>query len=1272
MSMEDKIKKAEKQEKKKKWEEASNTFVEIAENLLESKDYIHAINYLQRAIENQQKEKNAEKVIVLYRKIIKAAKRGRGKTTRELFRFAAAAIPITEEYIQVLKESGRYLTKHGALIQYFLGEAKEIVSGEQMRNEEFIRAGRVFVEVGKKLASSKKTETDAHEAFEKSRLIFNQIKNMEEYFSSLLVEAEIYTRKHDFERGFVLFDQARDLFNDDIHVTKVAELEKDLYAEIALYLLKTHFSDPEQRKISGLLISKSREAHLVTESLDKVSGILFETGKIKIEKGFLEEGFSDFDKAIDNSEVVREEATPRNIREYLFKEGKKDVNSLLRSSANIDLTNVDSLRAMKFFDKIEDLGKKLEMGHDIEEVALYLFQLGKDLIEKGLITEDSSFIEKSVQYLVRNNRINGLEKIGEELEKRLDTYANLGEMSKFERLKIFLVTSYREIDNNQGAGWLNVNVAQRYGQWGNHEEQLACLNQAAILFQDMESDLKAFSEKLNEQFMALNPVSVRDTIYTELLRLLGNTYLQLKNNDAYDSLYSQFALKAVEDGDFSKAIEYHENNFQFLIDTNNISRAIARVDELVETFKAKNEFSFIINLRSKQTNLLIETETSQELVLKSIGNLEKQLWDAVSQDQDISFIKQQFINITKLYDYLGLKEAHGDAAFEMASLLFEKNNFELGLEYLKQSYELFMSVPVIEKGELVLDFAIEKKKYYQQIEDSSTADRIFKFLINSLKSIGLFKEAAELIIDQTAIHITTDEKKAFDGFEEAKKLVSESESTQEIATIYHKFGSALLKAGNIDKGMEILTEAQSSTATNSLTIADTCLTIAHDKFTEKDYDIYFILVDRALSIYTELEMFQESSSIALAEARKLWSVNDLPYTMIFLERAWAPLSMIYDKKLKLSVQPLIQVTKQIVSALFNQQKYDEAKNFLEFQERIYRHLNLTEKILETERRKIDALIGKGNIEVALSQVLDMATIGIEESKFQDTIALLRDLLPIFVEKDPEKTKFLLKMFINLLITMGGVNDQVAFETLDSFVQLILKSLVQEKFDLFNSQTTLFFNALTELEDSDKVLTHFTTKICDELINSQKYSMVFSLLDQNLNCIQTLKIESKINVINKMITIVENVTLDQQSFSRGLNLVVRLSKDLTEQNTQFIFTKFHELFFKYKSHEEKLHIIIQNAFNLSEKTGNVNAGIDLHYLVIENDLNEKSYSNALKRLDEAIVKIANAPNPRTIATKFIELIDRYVPLLIQQKQQEWIDLLSNKSHRLQSEFLGEGE
>jgi len=1272
MNIEGKLKALEKLEKKKKWEDASNAAVEIAEYLFDQKmDYPQSLKFLKRAITARQKQKKAEAVIVLYRKIITVARKGKRKTKKDLFRYAAAAIPLIEEYIRVLQESNRYFTKHGAMTKYFLGECREIVSGIQQRNEEFLQAGRVFLEVGKKLSSSKKTEQESEEAFEKSRAIFELMKTYrEEIFESFLVEAEINIQKYRLERGSYLFDEARGIFDDENHQIKVANIEKVVYAEMGLQLLQKHFTNMQQRNIAETLLGKAKEAHIYSKSLEEYLKIQFEVGKINIENNQLETAFHYFEEAIQNSQLVGDEATPREIVEYLFLEGKTRSENILSSTVKLELDDLDSLPPIIFFNKIEEIGKKLEMGHEVEEVAMYIWNFGKQLLENRAISDDMPMLEKSVDFLIRNNRLNGLSKIGDELEERMDEYADTMNLSKFEWLRIFLVSSYRAVDDNQAAGWLNVKISQKYAKWGNFEEQIACLEQAAFIFQNTDQEtLRAFSESLNEQFLALDPNTTPESLYDEILRLLGNIFLQLKDDDKYDSLYSQQALKAIEDNDSSKAMLFHEQDFGFL-KVRNSPRALARVEEFSNHLLLKGKIDLAVNIRSEQIKLLIETKATQDQVLEAITSLEDLISEVLTHKADLRLVDDIFKYITDLYDYLGLMEAHGDTAFEIANRLFENSFFNAGFSFLYRAFDRFRMENVIEKIGLILDFASEKKIFYEDLKDQKTAVKFSEFVIKSLKELGQFMEASELMINHAVQLIPIDENRALDQYKEAKKMLLESGSTDEELRLNQEFGSALLKNGKIEKGMEILAEAQSTSEASSLAIADTCLTVAKDRFTEEDYDTYFILIDRALSLYSELEMFRESSSIALSEARKLWSVNDIPYTMIFLERAWAPLSMTYDEKLGESIQPLLQVTDEFIDGLFEQKKYGEVVSFIEFQERIYKQLNRTDKIIEVERRKIEALIGRGNIEMALSKVYDIALVGFEESKFPETVSLLKDSLPIFIVNAPLKAKEILKMLITLLISVVKEGaERIVYEVIESYLVLIIDSLQKQNIELFEDQARLLFSALTEIAEAEKVLTYFTNRLTQEITKLGKTSLLFKVLQAHIGSINSLHSKIKLEFIQEISALLTQPKLNQEIILNGLNVLKILSKDLEEQDKEVTSGLFFMIGKKHKKDREIYNKAIELAFVQSAQLSNVTTTLNLFYAVVEEEFELEDYLNALKRLDEVIEKLNEIENPQVLARKFIELLDKRLILLAKQKKVNWMDLLSTKHKIISEKFLG---
>ncbi|NHJ02597.1 MAG: hypothetical protein EAX86_10705 [Candidatus Heimdallarchaeota archaeon] len=1268
MDIEGNTKKLAKLEKKRKWDEAATLAADIGDYYIENNDYSEGLTYLEKAIEMRQQEKKAEPVIILYRKIINSARKGKNKTNRELFRYAAAAIPLVEEYITVLKENNNYLTKHGALTRYFLGECREIVSGISQRNIEFLQAGKVFVEVGINLSKIPGSEEEAEESFQKSRVIFDMMQNREELFNSLLAEAELNIRNHKLEKGFALFDEARTIFEDETQILKAVNIEKVAYAEIGIQFLRDHYQDQEKRKLADLLIAKAREAHLNAKSLGEVSTILFEISKIHLNHQQLEMGFKSIDEAISNSQLVGDEAVPRAIIEYLFNEGKKESAKVLSSPSKISVDNIDSLLMMKFFNKIEEIERKLDRGAEIEEVALFIWKFGINLRETKVIADDFPFTQKSLEILINNRRMSAISQIGEYLEQKIEKLAEKRERKALEQLKTFLVDRYSQVDEYQAAAWLNLKIAAHYATWGNYEEQLNCLQEGANLIQSADIEIKkAYGEALLAQFTKLE-IMVPETIRMEFLTLLGNIYLQLQDSDRYDSLYATYALKALEEGNYNQAIAFHQKDFDFLVQTKNTTRGMARIEEFASALHSHGKFEEAVLFRGKQTKLLIEGEAPQEQVLQVIKRLEDQISEALAKNIKEDLINDLFNNILKLYDYLGVKEAQGDAAFDLSNRLIEAGYIKKGISYLKQAFEIFMQENLLEKIGILLDYVTSKNAVYENLDDQKIADSFTNFLSKCLVDLGQPKDAAKLKITRAVSLIGKDDKKASIQFSEAKELISKTGSEGDMIQFYQDYGTALLKVGRIDEGMEKLAKAESSASTNSLAIADTCLTVAKNRFTEKDYDTYFTLIDRALSIYTGLEMYRESSLIALSEARKLWSVENLAYTMIYLERSWAPVTLVYNENVSQMSQPIITFAEEVIESLFSKNEaksYDEAKNFLEFLGRIYQHLNLTEKILDVERKKIDALIGRGNIEGALSQVLDMATLGIDNNKFSETLALLRDLVPIFVRKNPAKSKFILRMYINLLIDDISALKQ----SLDFYVTLLIDSIKLKQRELFQDQVSLFFVSLSEIPEAEEVFVFFTIRLTQELSLIKEFNLLFTVLIENITNLKSLKLENGLKLVNLVSSLMEQYDLQRTEVLQGLSIIRNLSKDLDDQSVDFISALLLKISTHYKNQKEIYDQAIEFAFQISEMSSNPSPSLNLLYGLTQDDLEAENYLNALRRLDEVIDKLKATSDPEGIARKYLRLLDHHLELLAKRKKKKWMDLVTSKYQIINERFLG---
>jgi hypothetical protein len=335
--------------------------------------------------------------------------------------------------------------------------------------------------------------------------------------------------------------------------------------------------------------------------------------------------------------------------------------------------------------------------------------------------------------------------------------------------------------------------------------------------------------------------------------------------------------------------------------------------------------------------------------------------------------------------------------------------------------------------------------------------------------------------------------------------------------------------------------------------------------------------------------------------------------------------------------------------------------------------------LEVERKKIDALIAKGNIDGALSQVLDLASIGIEEAKFNETIGLIQEIYPIIFIREPSKSKFLLKMYLNLLITLASDEDkkaldqkkEVIFEVIDYYIKLILSSLQEKSFKLFEEQSNLFFLALTELAEAEEYLAYFTVRIIQEMRKTEEFSRLFSLMTHNTPNLISMAAEEKIKIINEFSAVIENQDLSNTNVMTGLDILGEMCKGLNNKDYETVtklVLNIDSVHNSIETYEKALGVILR----ISEGQENVSVKLNIFYSIIEENMKRKNYLNALSRFDEVIQILEDMTNPEIIATKYIELINKFLLILAREKKKEWLDLLTNKYQTINEKFLGKKE
>lgn len=249
-----------------------------------------------------------------------------------------------------------------------------------------------------------------------------------------------------------------------------------------------------------------------------------------------------------------------------------------------------------------------------------------------------------------------------------------------------------------------------------------------------------------------------------------------------------------------------------------------------------------------------------------------------------------------------------------------------------------------------------------------------------------------------------------------------------------------------------------------------------------------------------------------------------------------------------------------------------------------------------------------------------------------------------------------------------IAQEILYETLDSNIILITESKTKKQQELFQDQVTLFFNALTEVAEAEDILTHFIIHFSQEMTKLREYLSLFNVLKQNISNLQATDSTTKMKIVNEISSILEYHELAPQTILEGLDFLKDLTWNIDVQNRESVSRIFVMIGTKHKSQKDIYSLAVQLAFEQSKQSGNVPATLDLLYGLIEEDLKIENYLNALRKLDEVIEKLDQAPI--AMAKKFADFLDEYLVKLKKQKNKKWLDLLSTKHQIISDRFLNE--
>jgi hypothetical protein len=694
---------------------------------------------------------------------------------------------------------------------------------------------------------------------------------------------------------------------------------------------------------------------------------------------------------------------------------------------------------------------------------------------------------------------------------------------------------------------------------------------------------------------------------------------------------------------------------------------------MTEKLLEGKHYASMMSLIHNQVNLLTQLKADQEDIIPSIQRLETYINGFFTNEDDLSYIDPIYTLIAHLYDYIGAKESQGDTAYEISLEYFEIGYIDQGFEYLGKSFQIFVDGGFLEKVGMILDYLEQKKDYYSEMDSSSPiTDRFFEFFVSCLLRLNQDADAAELMLQRAILLIPVNEELALEQFKAAKSIITELGLLEKRGQFEKAFGSTLLKYRKTNLGMDVLSETEQKTTVEALSIADTYLTSSEDRFNEEDYDSYFTLVNQAMNIYIELEMTQEASTIALSEARKLWSIKNVVYTMIFLEHAWQILSTMFRVGFSQSLQPLNEFITTVIEELFKLNRFDEALGFIELKERIYKQINRPDMRLDVIKRKVDAYIGKGNLDSAISQTFDLLSTDFGKPQLKDVIAFVKRFLEEYFAEVPTRINELLKAYIQLIISNKTARSTIIQETSIDMSKFVLNSLNHENTELFDIQIRTILSSFIESEEEvEEGVVIFVIKLIEGLLYKSLYKKVTSFIDEYSTMLKKLSPKAKLKIIQEFGSLLSSEEkLPENDINLMITFLSTFSKGLVEKEIESVAVI---LWFIGKANEQNKNIIrhaYNHAITLCKSIHGLSTTLTIYEDQFKREFDTENYMEALDVLDQVIETLSSHFENRDDIIRFVNLLDEKLPTLGKRRKKKWLNLFTEKYQLISEKFLGE--
>ncbi|MHA1940703.1 MAG: hypothetical protein ACW97P_03130, partial [Candidatus Hodarchaeales archaeon] len=292
-------------------------------------------------------------------------------------------------------------------------------------------------------------------------------------------------------------------------------------------------------------------------------------------------------------------------------------------------------------------------------------------------------------------------------------------------------------------------------------------------------------------------------------------------------------------------------------------------------------------------------------------------------------------------------------------------------------------------------------------------------------------------------------------------------------------------------------------------------------------------------------------------------------------------------------------------------------------------------------------------------------------KINETVTLMRDFLPRFVENIPMGSLELFKLYFHALIKSPGTESQLIEDNIISLNKIVYNSLLADNKDLFSQQVALFIQGLSEMSGAQEWLLFFLEEVINHLIEKKYYIELLFLIRDNLVSLEITEASTKYSLIRKIAPLFNNKNIPEDVTLSFISFIFKIAKTLDDSQKGIVASILSSIGNSNKRRKKIKNFAHEQALALSQEREDSEITFNLLVSQFRNEFEAEEYHNSLEIIDNVIPFIENRETKeesRRFAEQMRDQIEPILQILTQQRKKRWLDLFTNKNQQIINRFL----